>query len=87
MRERSEIIDRLLQQRFEQVLPRLMRREGSDMWVVMSRQYNEDPVIRTMLPSTWLSARRHTLLVMFDPGDGKPLERLSAAPTPRSAHN
>ncbi len=28
-----------------------MRREGVDMWVIISREYNEDPVGRTMLPS------------------------------------
>ncbi|WP_116367093.1 M24 family metallopeptidase [Parahaliea mediterranea] len=79
MRERSDIIDRILHQRFEQVLPALMRREGVDMWVIMSREYNEDPVIKTMLPSTWVSARRHTMLVIYDPGQGKPLERLAVA--------
>ena len=79
MRERSELIDRILEQRFEEVLPALMRRENIDMWVVMSREYNEDPVIKTMLPSTWLSARRHTMLVIYDPGAGQPLERLAVA--------
>lgn len=79
MRERSETIDRILEQRFEEVLPGLMRREGIDMWVIMSREYNEDPVLKTMLPSTWVSARRHTMLVIYDPGTGKPLERLAVA--------
>lgn len=79
MKERSATIDRILEQRFEQVLPALMRREGVDMWVIMSREYNEDPVLRTMLPSTWISARRHTMLVIYDPGEGQPLERLAVA--------
>ena len=79
MKKRSEIIDNILEQRFEQVLPGLMDRTNIDMWVVMSREYNEDPVIKTMLPSTWLSARRHTMLVIYNPGDGKPLERLAVA--------
>ena len=79
MQERSALIDRILEQRFEQVLPGLMRRENIDMWVIMSREYNEDPVIKTMLPSTWLSARRHTMLVIFDRGAGQPLERLAVA--------
>lgn len=79
MRERSQLIDRILEQRFEEVLPALMRRENIDMWVIMSREYNEDPVIKTMLPSTWISARRHTMLVIYDPGPGRPLERLAVA--------
>ncbi len=79
MKARSDIIDQTLSQRFETVLPHIMRRENIDMWVIMSREYNEDPVLKTMLPSTWISARRHTMLVIYDQGEGKPLERLAVA--------
>ena len=79
MKERSELIDSILKQRFETVLPEVMARENIDMWVIMSREYNEDPVIKTMLPSTWLSARRHTMLVIYNPGNNKPLEKLAVA--------
>lgn len=79
MKERSKLIDNILEQRFSDVLPRIMAREGIDMWVLMSREYNEDPVLKTMLPSTWVSARRHTMLVIYDPGNGQPLERLAVA--------
>lgn len=79
MKERSERIDRILEQRFEQVLPYLMRRAEVDMWIIMSREYNEDPIIKTMLPSTWMAARRHTMLVIYDAGGNKPLERLAVA--------
>lgn len=81
-REQADLIDRINQQRFEQVLPALMRREQIDMWVILSREYNEDPVLKTMLPSSWMSARRHTMLVIYDPGAGKPLERLAVARYP-----
>jgi hypothetical protein len=56
-----------------------MRRTDIDMWVIISREYNEDPVIRTFLPSTWQSARRRTILLIYNPGDGKPLETLAVA--------
>jgi methionine aminopeptidase len=56
-----------------------MRREGFDMWVVISREYNEDPVIKTLLPATWLAARRRTILVMYDPGPGKEIETMAVA--------
>jgi Xaa-Pro aminopeptidase len=65
-REQAQIVDAWLQQRFETVLPELMRREGLDMWIIAAREYAEDPVMRTMLPATWLSARRRTILVFFD---------------------
>lgn len=30
------------------------------------KEYNEDPVLKTMLPATWLSARRRTILVFYN---------------------
>lgn len=79
MKERAAVIDRWLTQRVQTVLPDLMRRADIDMWVIISREYNEDPVIRTFLPSTWQSARRRTILLVFDPGNGGELETLAVA--------
>ena len=79
MRERAAVIDRWLTQRVQTVLPALMRRTGIDMWVIISREYNEDPVIRTFLPSKWQSARRRTILLVYDAGNGQPLETLAVA--------
>lgn len=78
-RDRARIIDEILEERMETLLPQLMRREGIDMWVIISREYHEDPVMKTMLPSTWLSARRRTIMVFYDPGEGKPLDRIAIA--------
>jgi len=78
-REQAVVIDDILEDRLRNLLPELMRREGFDMWVVMSREYNEDPVIRTLLPATWHAARRTTMLVAYDPGAGKELEYWAVA--------
>lgn len=67
-REQAAVVDELLEDRLRSVLPTLMRREGFDMWVIISREYNEDPVIKTLLPATWFAARRTTMLVVFDNG-------------------
>ena len=67
MKERAEVIDAWLEDRVETVLPEIMRRSGIDMWLIIAREYNEDPVIKTLLPATWQSARRTTILVAFDP--------------------
>ena len=77
MKKRGEVKDMWLKERVETVLPDLMRREGIDMWVLISREYNEDPVLKTMLPSFWLSARRTTILVVYD--NGKTVETLACA--------
>ncbi len=78
-RERAKVIDDILEDRLTNLLPQLMRREGVDMWVVISREYNEDPIMKTMLPSTWLSARRRTMMVYFDRGTEKGIEKLAIA--------
>jgi Xaa-Pro aminopeptidase len=78
-RDQAKVIDELLDDRLYDLLPKLMRREGFDMWVVISREYNEDPVIETLLPATWMAARRTTMLVVYDPGEGKEVEYLAVA--------
>ncbi|WP_339699557.1 M24 family metallopeptidase [uncultured Roseivirga sp.] len=79
MKDRAETIDRLLEDKIQNYLPEIMRREGVDMWVVMSREYNEDPVIKTLLPATWLAARRRTILIMFDRGEKEGIESIAVA--------
>ncbi len=70
-RERARVVDQILEDRVDNLLPELMKREGIDMWVLISREYNEDPVMKTILPSTWLSARRRTIMVFHQPKDGE----------------
>lgn len=79
MRERAQVIDEIIDERIETVLPDLMERTGIDMWVIISREYNEDPVLKTFLPSTWQTARRRTILLIYNPGNGEPLETLAVA--------
>lgn len=77
LQERAVLEDKLLQERLDQLLPTLMRKQGIDMWLIIAREYNEDPVIKTMLPATWLAARRRTILLFYD--NGKTVERLAVA--------
>jgi Xaa-Pro aminopeptidase len=74
-RKRAAVIDEILEDRFQNLLPKLMRDAQIDMWIIISREYNEDPVMKTMLPSEWLSARRRTIMVFFD--NGTQVERLA----------
>jgi hypothetical protein len=78
-REQSRVIDEILAERIENLLPALMDRTGIDMWVIISREYNEDPVLKTMLPSTWLSARRTTMLVFYRDSVKKVFDKLAIA--------
>lgn len=69
IRDRSTTLDELLVRRLDAVVPKLMERHGFEAWVVIAREYNEDPVLKTMLPATWLeTARRRTILVFKNYG-------------------
>ena len=78
-KERAAVIDMVLENRFNNLLPQLMDREGFDMWVLISREYNEDPVLKTMLPSTWLNARRRTIFVFYRDKEKNTIEKLAVA--------
>jgi Xaa-Pro aminopeptidase len=76
LRERAKIHDAWLKRRLDTVVPALMRENGIDMWVLVAREYLEDPVVGTMLNATNLRARRRTILMFYDPGKGRPVERI-----------
>lgn len=78
-RDRADLRNEILKDRFDNLLPSLMEDTGIDMWLVISREYNEDPVMRTMLPATWLNARRRTILVFFRNKETNTTERLAVA--------
>ena len=77
--ERSVLKDKILEDRFTNLLPKLMDDADIDMWLLISREYNEDPILKTMLPSTWLNARRRTIIVFFRDKSKNTLERLAVA--------
>lgn len=76
-REQAVLVRSWIVKRFETLLPSLMRREGFDMWILVSREYNDDPIFRSMAPLTTYSSRRRTLLVFFDRGGERGVERIS----------
>lgn len=78
-RERAEVVDDILKDRFDNLLPKLMDETGFDMWILISREYNEDPILKTMLPATWLNARRRTILVFYRNKENNTTEKLAVA--------
>jgi hypothetical protein len=77
LREQDAIRQEWLKLRLERVLPTLMRRHGVSMWLVINREYNEDPVFRSLVSPSVMNARRRTILVFFDRGGDKGIERLA----------
>lgn len=70
LRQQATITDSWLKTRLDTLIPELMEREGFDMWIIACREYNEDPVVMTMIPATSMSARRRTILVFSRQADG-----------------
>ena len=82
LRERADITNQILEDRLDTVVPQVMRAAGIDAWVLIAREYNEDPIVKTMLPATWLNARRRTVLMFIDQGPELGIARMAVARYP-----
>jgi hypothetical protein len=81
LREQAELQQRWLELRLERVLPRLMREHGVEMWIMPSREYNEDPVFFSLVSPTTMAARRRTIYVFHDRGPEAGVERIAIGGT------
>ena len=81
LREQAAVEQEWLRYRLDSVLPRLMRQYHVAMWVVPMREYNEDPVFRSLVSATTFFARRRTIYVFYDRGPGRGVERLALGGT------
>lgn len=78
-RERALAENRILAGRLDAIIPTIMREQGIDLWLLVAREYFEEPVVASMLDAENMHARRRTILIFHDPGDGKPVERLTVS--------
>ncbi|MBT3546764.1 MAG: M24 family metallopeptidase [Flavobacterium sp.] len=78
-KDRAKLKDELLEDRFQHLLPQLMDEANLDMWLLISREYNEDPVLKTMLPARWLNARRRTMILFYRNKEQNTIERIAVA--------
>lgn len=76
--ERAQVMNEILEWRLDNIVPKLMRREGIDMWIIICREYNEDPVYLSMVPEPTMAARRTSILIFHDQGE-KGVERLTGS--------
>ena len=76
VRERSEILERVLADRLENVLPMAMRESGLDMWLIICQEDDLDPVYETMIPmDTWCPILQ--MLIFYDRGPEEGVERIN----------
>ena len=69
-RKQEEIMDKWLKIRLDTILPKVMKRAGIDLWCVACREYNEDPVLKSLTPCAMMTARRTTILLFHLKEDG-----------------
>ncbi len=77
LREQAVLQQQWLQTRLERVLPALMRKHGVEMWLIICREYNEDPAFWSVVSPTTFAARRRTMYVFYDRGGAEGVERLA----------
>ena len=78
-KDRAVVVNNILKDRLNNLLPELMDQSGIDMWVLISREYNEDPVLKTMLPAEWLNARRRTIILFYRNKKNNTIDKLAVA--------
>ncbi|MFZ2053060.1 MAG: M24 family metallopeptidase [Candidatus Aminicenantales bacterium] len=78
-KDREQVMNEWLKWRLDNIIPQLLRREGIDMWLVINREYNEDPVYLSLVPRPTMSARRTSILIFHDLGPEKGVERLAGS--------
>ncbi len=81
LREQAAVRQEWLKLRLENVLPRLMREHGVQMWIVPMREYNEDPVFKGLVSPTTFAARRRTIYIFHDRGQELGVERIAIGGT------
>ena len=85
IREQYKLCDELLKDRLENLMPKLLKECGVDMWLVICREYNEDPVFKTLTPQLVKNASRTSCFIFSLDENGK-YEALSLSrPNPRLA--
>jgi hypothetical protein len=81
LRQQAEIQQQWLEERIETVLPHVLREHNVDMWIVVMREYNEDPVFKALVSPTTFAARRRTIYIFHDQGPERGVERLALGGT------
>lgn len=81
LREQAEMRQEWLEARLTRVLPRLMREQGVELWIVPMREYNEDPVFGALVSPTTMAARRRTVYLFCDRGGDEGVERIAVGGT------
>jgi Xaa-Pro aminopeptidase len=80
IRDRASFTLEVTRKRLDQLLPGFMRETGIDMWIITCNEDNYDPIFDSMSPyENWSPITQ--ILVLFDRGPEKGIERLNLSRT------
>ena len=80
VRQQADLVYKITAKRLDTLIPRMMRATGLDMWIVSCNEDNLDPIFETMVPlGNWNPITQ--ILVFFDQGQAKGVERLNVSRT------
>ena len=79
-RSRVEPVNAALEERLDALLPQLMREVGLDMWLVINREYAEDPVYLTPGPGAGLRGPPNDDAGVLRPGTGRGCRKADRQP-------
>lgn len=75
IKEQYQIKDQILKERLELILPKVMEKYDSCIWLTASKEYNEDPLFHAITPASYPTARRISLFAFVK--DKEKVERFS----------
>lgn len=80
VRDQARVVNQILGERYEKLLPALMRETGFDMWITICYEDNHDPVFNTLIPwECWAPILQ--MVVFYNAGAEKGVERLNISLT------
>ncbi len=80
IKEQVEITTKILQKRFDTILPIALKDAEIDMWLIICQEDNLDPIYKTMIPiDTWPKVLQ--ILIFIDNESEKRIERINLSMT------
>jgi hypothetical protein len=75
LREQAKIQQEWVKKRLENILPKIMRENDIQMWIIITREHNPDPAYSSIVSPTTLYVRRRSIFVFYDAGINKGVEK------------
>ncbi len=80
MEKQAQLSFEVLHRRLETVLPEAMKKSGVDLWLIMGKENNEDPIMKTLFTWDIPHARRISILAFYYDEACDKVKRMSIGP-------